>query len=99
MNSGNHSRRRTYIVSEVMSVAVFIVLGTLAAFGLLSALWTLIGWALPGGRGGCIVCQCRPDGKELLFLGRVQILCKLGICAGDSGGRKRVRRNKTMDGT
>ena len=39
----------------------YFVLGTLAAFGLFSALWALLGWLLPGGKGCALVCVGMPD--------------------------------------
>lgn len=39
----------------------YIILGTLAAFGLLSALWALFGWLLPGCKGCALVCYGLPD--------------------------------------
>ena len=42
-------------------MAGYILLGTLAAFGLLSVLWTLLGWLLPSGRGLVLVCMEHPD--------------------------------------
>lgn len=42
-------------------VAGYIIIGTLAAFGALSLLWTLLGWLLPGGKGCVLVCFGAPD--------------------------------------
>lgn len=50
---------------EVVSVIGYIVLGTLAAFGLLSALWAALGWLLPGGKGCALVCVGIPDEEVL----------------------------------
>ncbi len=36
-------------------MALYVIVGTLAAFGLLSIGWTVLGWLLPGGRGACLV--------------------------------------------
>lgn len=36
-------------------------MGALAAFGMLSALWALLGWLLPSGRGCALVCYGRAD--------------------------------------
>jgi len=38
-----------------------IVFGTLAAFGALSILWTVLGWLLPAGQGCVLVCYGTPD--------------------------------------
>lgn len=38
-----------------------IILGALAAWGVLCALWALLGWLLPGSGGGVVLlCLCRP---------------------------------------
>lgn len=37
------------------------IVGTLAAFGALCALWALLGWLLPGGKGCAVVCWGVPD--------------------------------------
>ena len=42
-------------------VAGYILMGTLAAFGLFSLLWTVFGWLLPDGRGCAVVCFGEPD--------------------------------------
>ena len=34
----------------------YVVIGTLAAFGLVSALWLIFGWLIPGGKGWAAVC-------------------------------------------
>lgn len=39
----------------------YILLGALAAFGAWSALWTALGWLLPGVRGCVLVCMGPPD--------------------------------------
>lgn len=39
----------------------YFVLAVLAALGLLSVLWALLGWLLPGGRGCVLVCYGTPD--------------------------------------
>ena len=36
------------------------ILGTLAAFGLFCAAWTLFGWLLPGLKGWALVCKGNP---------------------------------------
>ena len=54
---------------------VFVLMGALAAFGLVCALWAAAGWLLPGGRGAAAVCLCRPGLKELRT---VRGLCRLG---------------------
>ena len=42
-------------------MAGYILLGALAAFGLLSILWAGLGWLLPGGKGCAVVCFGYPD--------------------------------------
>ena len=39
----------------------FFVVGTLAAFGALCALWAVLGWLLPSGKGSALVCYGTPD--------------------------------------
>lgn len=39
----------------------YILLGTLAAFGALSAVWAILGFLLPGVRGCVLVCMGVPD--------------------------------------
>ena len=34
----------------------YVVIGMLAAFGLVSALWLIAGWLIPGGKGWVAVC-------------------------------------------
>lgn len=38
----------------------YILLGTLAAYGALSALWAVLGWLLPGAEGCALVCVGLP---------------------------------------
>ncbi len=44
----------------------FVILGTLAAFGALCAVWALWGLLLPGARGGVLVCLCCRGGEEAM---------------------------------
>ena len=46
---------------EVMALLGYFVLGTLAAYGLFSAIWALFGWLLPKGNGCAICCFGMPD--------------------------------------
>ena len=57
-------------------MAAYIVLGTLAAIGLLSILWVCFGWLLPGGKGGAFVCMGWPEEG---LLSRYRWLRELGI--------------------
>lgn len=47
-------------------MAFFIIVGTLAAFGLFSAFWCLFGWLLPK-TGGILLC---PEGTDAAALAR-----------------------------
>ena len=42
-------------------MAGYVILGTLAAFGLLSVIWACLGWLLPSGKGCVLVCLGEPD--------------------------------------
>ena len=42
-------------------MAGYVFLGALAAFGLFSILWALLGWLLPGDRGAALVCLEEAD--------------------------------------
>lgn len=53
------------------------VLGTLAAFGLLSVLWVLFGWLLTGKGEGWILCPGKSD--ALAFVARYLWLKGLGL--------------------
>ena len=57
-------------------MAGYIIVGTLAAIGLLSVLWVCFGFLLPGARGGAFVCMGWP-GEGLL--GRYRWLRDLGL--------------------
>ena len=49
---------------EVMfSMVGCVILGMLAAFGLLCALWAAFGWLLPGFRGCVLVCFGQPEAE------------------------------------
>lgn len=54
----------------------YVILGTLAAFGFLCALWALLGWLLPGGEGCVVVCY-GPPGEEIFT--RFKWLKSLGL--------------------
>ena len=57
-------------------MAGYIVVGTLAAMGLLSVLWVCFGWLLPGAKGGALVCVGSPDAALAL---RCRWLRELGL--------------------
>ena len=56
-------------------MALYIILGTLAAIGVLSILWVCFGWLLPGGTGAILVCR---EPSEALML-RCRWLRELGL--------------------
>lgn len=60
-------------------VAGYIVLGTLAAFGLVSALWVLYGLLLPGNRDGVLYAPAWPGAAEDSFVRRYLWLRELGL--------------------
>lgn len=60
-------------------MAGYVCLGAAAAFGVLSAIWVLFGWLLPGGTGGALVCRCRPGLKEMPLIRRHRWLRELGL--------------------
>ena len=53
-----------------------VLLGALAAFGLISLAWAAFGWLLPGGKGAVLVCR---GGPEDGVLWRVKWLRGLGL--------------------
>lgn len=57
----------------------YFVLGTLAAFGLVSALWVLYGLLLPPDRDGVIYAPGRPGAAENSFARRYLWLRELGL--------------------
>ena len=42
-------------------MAGYVIMGMLAAFGLLSMVWVAFGWLLPGGQGCVLVCYGAAD--------------------------------------
>ena len=42
-------------------MAGYVIMGMFAAFGLLSALWAVLGWLLPSGKGCALVCYGEAD--------------------------------------
>lgn len=57
-------------------MAGYLLLGTMAAFGVLSFLWAVLGWCLPRERGCVLVCLGEPD-ESILW--RWQWLSSLGL--------------------
>ncbi|MDD5863303.1 MAG: hypothetical protein PUD80_01520 [Firmicutes bacterium] len=60
-------------------MAGYIVMGTLAAFGLVSALWALYGLLLPPGRDGVLYAPAKPGAAEQSFARRYLWLRGLGL--------------------
>lgn len=60
----------------------YFVLGTLAAFGLVSALWVLYGLLLPPDRDGVIYAPGSPGAAENSFARRYLWLRELGLVRG-----------------
>lgn len=60
-------------------MATLIILAVLAAFGVLSVIWALFGFLLPGQRGTAMVCLCRGDGEEEIVLRHYGWLRGLGL--------------------
>ena len=56
----------------------YVLLGFLAAFGLLSMAWTLFGILLPGSRRGAVVLLCQPQ-QEMALLRRCLWLREMGF--------------------
>ncbi len=67
---------------EVEWMGWYLLVGALAAFGSLCALWALLGWLLPGGRGLTAVCFCGPGLGQLPALRRWCWLRDLGLIRG-----------------
>lgn len=57
----------------------YLFIGTLAAFGLLSMLWAVFGWLLPGGRGGMLVYPFRSGESAQSFVRRYLWLRGMGL--------------------
>ena len=55
---------------------MYFVVGTLCAFGVLSALWAVLGWVLPRAEGCVLVCFGVPDAGALW---RLRWLKSLGL--------------------
>ncbi len=60
-------------------MALYILLGTLAAFGLVSGLWVLYGLLLPADRESVIYAPARPGVAERSFARRYLWLRELGL--------------------
>jgi hypothetical protein len=60
-------------------MAAWVLIGMLAAFGLLCAGWAVFGWLLSGGSGGYIVCPDLCDSEGRSFLRRYLWLRGMGL--------------------
>ena len=60
-------------------MAGYIILGTLAAIGMMSVAWVFLGGLLPGSRGGAFVCLGKP---EKAVLARYRWLREVGLVNG-----------------
>lgn len=60
-------------------MGIFVLIGALAAFGLVCALWTIAGALLPGRRGGAVTVLCRPGLQEAPAVRRYGWLRDLGL--------------------
>lgn len=56
-----------------------IVLIVLAAIGVLSILWAMLGFLLPGQRGAVLVCMYHGNGKEEALIRRYRWLRDVGL--------------------
>ena len=63
-------------------MAGMVILGTLAAFGALCALWLLAGWVLPGDRAGIMVYCWRESAAGRGFAIRWRLQWDLGLIRG-----------------
>ena len=57
----------------------YILIGALAAFGLICAFWAALGWLIPGTKGGAMVCLCHPGLAETCLIRRYGWLWDLGF--------------------
>ena len=57
-------------------MAGYVILGTLAAFGLFCVIWTAFGWLLPGLKGCAVVCVGMPS-EGMLY--RIKWLQGMGL--------------------
>lgn len=60
-------------------MAGYLIVGLLAAFGVLSGLWTAFGWLLPDNRVGAVVCLYRPGDNREPLLRRYRWLRDMGF--------------------
>lgn len=63
-------------------MVLYMVIGALAAFGLVCALWAVLGWLFADDTGAALVCVVRPGGAEEAVLRRYGWLRDLGIYRG-----------------
>ena len=60
-------------------MAGYVLVGTLAAFGIFCGIWAAFGWLLPGGKGGWMVCRGGPGFLERSFIRRYVFLWEMGL--------------------
>jgi hypothetical protein len=60
-------------------MAGWVIIGTLAAFGMLCVLWALFGWLFSGGSGGFLVCPDASCNQGRGFLRRYLWLRGMGL--------------------
>ncbi|MBP3674014.1 MAG: hypothetical protein J6J18_09330 [Oscillospiraceae bacterium] len=60
-------------------MAGYVLVGMLAAFGIFCSLWVILGWLLPGGKGGVLVCWGNPGFPEKYFVQRYIFLWETGL--------------------
>lgn len=60
-------------------MAWMLCVAVLAAFGMISVLWALLGWLLPGSREGLLLCHGYPGFSESAFFRRYLFLRDLGL--------------------
>ena len=60
-------------------MAGFVLVGMLAAFGIFCSLWVILGWLLPGGTGGLVVCRGSAGFPEQHFVRRYLFLVETGL--------------------
>lgn len=60
----------------------YVIIGALAAFGLVCALWAALGWLLPGSTGAALVCLALPGEAEEAVARRYRWLRELGFFSG-----------------
>lgn len=60
-------------------MVLYVIIGALAAFGLVCVLWACLGWLLPGSTGTALVCAAESGGVEEAVIRRYRWLLDLGF--------------------